>query len=76
MPFLVSLDSNFQVSKVNWASPLVLSAAKEEAVAKFLWWIITSIVNVILKSFFYITELDHQPRTKVSGGGSVAFNHW
>ena len=58
-----------------WAKSLELSTAKEEAVAKFLWWTITSVVNVILKSYFYITELDHQPRTKVSsaddyvGGG-------
>ena len=51
---------------MKWASPLVLCASKEEVVAKFLWWVVTSIVNVILKSFFYITELDHQPRTKVS----------
>ncbi len=49
-----------------WAKSLELSTAKEEAVAKFLWWTITSVVNVILKSYFYITELDHQPRTKVS----------
>ena len=55
-----------QVSKVGWAKTLELSTAKEEAVAKFLWWTITSVVNVILRSYFYITELDHQPRTKVS----------
>ena len=54
------------MSKVGWAKTLELSTAKEEAVAKFLWWTITSVVNVILRSYFYITELDHQPRTKVS----------
>ena len=53
------------MSKVSWAKSLCISTAKEQAVAKFLWWMITAVVNVILKSFFYITELDHQPRTKV-----------
>ena len=67
-----------------WAKSLELSTAKEEAVAKFLWWTITSVVNVILKSYFYITELDHQPRTKVSSaeeeadyvGGGGAREKW
>ena len=54
-----------QISKFSWAKPLTLSVAKEHAVAQFLWWIVTAVVNVILRSFFYVTELDHQPRTKV-----------